>query len=291
MMKRIVVAVALGAAVCTAWAVVPEAGGARVLRADVVPARAWRAFHHQADSDGLEISRADDQRFEATVRLPAAGDVRVDVDWDETTGGSRLAWRTDSPAGSAAAAEWMTKVAARARDEARDNHLCRGEHPDALPEPSLEGPPTCSAGTGQFSSALFELEKCGDFESALHILAACVREQHAGGLIRLAWFFENGLGVPQRLEHMTEYLRQAAGASTPGYPETAKVQYATALYFGIGTAPDREQALRLLRESARAGNRDAAHFLRYGYHTAWRRQDGSVYADPDWRPDREGRGD
>ena len=60
------------------------------------------------------------------------------------------------------------------------------------------------------------------------------------------------------------------------------MQYATALYFGIGTPPDREQALRMFRELAKDGNADAVHFLRHGYHTAWRQQDGSLYVDPDW---------
>lgn len=286
-MRRIICAVALGLALGSAHPATPEPAASVVMLADVVPVRVWRAFNHQLASDGLAATRSDGQRFEASVPLPGAGEMEVDIDWDEATGGSVLRWRSPSPA----AAGWMARVAERARGEAQDNYLCRGEHPEALPEPSLEGTASCNAGTGQFSSALFELEKCGDFESALRILAACVRERHAGGLIRLAWFFENGLGVPQRPERMTEYLRQAAASTMPSYPETARVQYATALYFGIGIPPDRERALSLLRTSARAGNPDAAHFLRHGYHTAWRRQDGRVYADPDWRPDGEGGGE
>lgn len=254
-----------------------------VVAADVAPVRAWRAFRRQLDADSLAAPRIDEQRFEATVSLPGAGEVQVDIDWDERSGGSRLAWRTASPAAASAAAGWMARIAERARGEAQDNHLCRGDHPGDLPEPSMEGPVSCSAVTGRFSSALFELEKCGDYESALRILAACVKERHGGGLIRLASFYENGMGLPQREERMTEYLRQAAESATPGYAATARVQYATALYFGIGTPPDRQRAVSLLDEAARAGNQDAAHFLRHGYHTAWRRQDGGFYADPGWR--------
>lgn len=288
-MKQMLCAVLLCSTVHGAWPAGGDGEAALAVQADVAPVRLWRAFRHQLEADRLAATQVDGQRFEASVKLPGAGDVQVDIDWDEATGGARLLWRAASPAAARAAAGWMARVTERAAGEAQDNHLCRGDHPDDLPEPSLDGPASCHAGTGQFSSALFELEKCGDYESALRILAACVREQHAGGLIRLAWFYENGLGVPQRPERMTEYLRQAAGGTTPAYPETARVQYATALYFGIGTRHDRDRALRLMRASARAGNRDAAHFLRYGYHTAWRRQDGSVYADPDWRPDESGR--
>lgn len=251
-----------------------------LVAADVAPARTWRALHRQLEADGLTATRIDEQRFEATVTLPGAGEVQLGIDWDERSGGSRLAWHTGAQEGAGAAAAWMEQVAARARGERQENHLCRGEHPSSLPEPSMEGAASC--GTGRFSSALFELEKCGDYESALTILAACVKEQHAGGLLRLAWFYENGLGLPQRPERMTEYLREAAASTTPGYPEQARVQYATALYFGVGTPPDRERALRMFRELAQAGNQDAIHFLRHGYHAAWRRQDGSLYADPDW---------
>ena len=140
---------------------------------------------------------------------------------------------------------------------------------------------TCGGGGGQFASALFELEKCGDYESALRILAACVKENHAGGLIRLAWFHENGLGVPQRPEQMTKYLRQAAESTTPGYAESARVHYATALYFGIGIPVDRKSALQLFRQTANAGEADAIHFLAHGYSAAWRNPDGSFLKDPE----------
>lgn len=252
-----------------------------IASADVAPSRLWGAFHHQLEAASLATASIDDRRFEAVVELPEAN-VSMDVDWDEATGGARLRWRAPSPEAARAATSFAAAVATRSNAEPRHNHLCRGDHADDFPEPSLEGPPTCRGGTGQFSSALLELEKCGDYESALRILSACSKEKHAGGLIRLAWFYENGLGVPQRPERMTEYLRQAASSSTPGYPELAKVQYATALYFGIGTPQDRTLALRLFRDLAAAGNQDAKDFVQNGYHTAWRRQDGSVFRDEEW---------
>lgn len=275
----------------TAWALTLGIGAATAadepqpistLHIDIAPARVWQAFRHQIDADENRLQQADHRRFEATLNLPGAGEVQLSADWDEFRGGTRLTWQPSTPASAA----WMTQLAARAASEPRDNYLCGGDHSKAedLPEATLSGTPSCGGGGGQLASALFELEKCGDYESALKILTACVKEKHAGGLIRLAWFYENGLGVPRRPEQMTKYLRLAANSTTPGYREAAKVHYATALYFGIGSAVDRDSALQLFREAAQAGERDAIHFLRHGYSTAWRRQDGGFYTDPDWLP-------
>lgn len=252
------------------------------LHIDIAPTRVWQAFRHQIAADGNVLRQADHRRFEATLNLPEAGDIQLSADWDEVRGGTRLTWQPLTPASAA----WMARLAARATTEPRDNYLCGGDHskPEDLPEATLSGNLSCGGGGGQLASALFELEKCGDYESALKILTACVKENHAGGLIRLAWFYENGLGVPRRLEQMTRYLRLAANSTTPGYRETAKVQYATALYFGIGSKVDRNSALRLFREAAQAGESDATHFLRHGYSTAWRPLDGGFYADPEWPP-------
>ncbi|MCZ4307003.1 sel1 repeat family protein [Zoogloeaceae bacterium G21618-S1] len=255
----------------------------------VAPERAWRALLGQLDNDQLrERAQLDLNRFEGRLHLPEAGVVDVSVDWDAATGGTHLSWRVPNAQNThrAAAGRWMQRVADAAPRLPRPNHLCQG------PEPAANGPDadtytgkaSCSFGTGHFSSALFELEKCGDYESALVILAACVREGHAGGLVRLAQFFESGLGVPRRPERMTDYLRQAVASHTPGYSDGARVQYATALYFGVGTAPDRDAALRLFNTAAAAGDRDARNFLAHGVHYAWRREDGSVYADPAWIP-------
>lgn len=249
------------------------------LHIDTAPARVWQAFRHQIATDGTVLQQADHRRFEATLSLPDAGEVQLSADWDEAGGGTRLSWQPSTPVSAA----WMARLAARAATEPRENYLCGGDHskPEDLPEATLSGTLSCGGGGGQLASALFELEKCGDYESALKILTACVKENHAGGLIRLAWFYENGLGVPRRLEQMTRYLRQAANSTTPGYRDTAKVQYATALYFGIGSKVDRNSALQLFREAAQAGESDAIHFLRHGYSTAWRPLDGGFYADPE----------
>lgn len=250
------------------------------LQIDVAPTRVWQALQHQMAAEGITPLHANHQRFEASLALPKTGEVNLDVAWDEVSGGTRLRWRPAAPASAA----WMAQLATRAASEPRENYLCGGQdsNPADLPEASLSGTPTCGGGGGQLASALFELEKCGDYESALRILAACVKENHAGGLIRLAWFHENGLGVPQRPEQMTKYLRQAAKSTTPGYAESARVHYATALYFGIGIPVDRRSALQLFRQAANAGEADAIHFLAHGYSAAWRNPDGSFLKDPEW---------
>lgn len=269
----------LSLATC-AGALAEESLGLATLQIDAAPTRVWQALQHQMAAEGITPLQANHQRFEASLALPKTGEVYLDVAWDEASGGTRLSWTPAAPA----SAEWMARLATRAASEPRENYLCGGQdsNPADLPEDSLSGAPSCGGGGGQLASALFELEKCGDYESALRILAACVRENHAGGLIRLAWFHENGLGVPQRPEQMTKYLRQAAESTTPGYTESARVQYATARYFGIGIPVDRSHALQLFRQAAKAGEADAIHFLAHGYSAAWRDQAGNFLRDPEW---------
>lgn len=253
---------------------------------DVAPVRAWQALQRQAEADALPVLAQDADRFETTLQLPGAGPVHIGVDWDAQGGGSHLQWQTDGT-DPQLAADWMARVAQRALAMPPDNPLCQG--PQATPEALAEAEtghqaPTCRYGAGQFSSALFELEKCGDFESSLKILSACVAEKHAGGLIRLASFYDNGYGVPRRPERMTEFLRQAAESDTPGYSEIGRLHYATALYFGVGVAADRAQGRALFESLAAAGNADARSFLATGRHSAWLRPDGTPYVDPLWRP-------
>lgn len=276
---QLLIAGMLSLATC-AGTLAEESLSLATLRIDIAPTRVWQALQHQMAADGITPLQANHQRFEVSLALPRTGEVNLDVAWDEVSGGTLLSWRPAAPA----SAEWMARLATRAASEPRENYLCggQGSNPADLPEASLSGTLTCGGGGGQLASALFELEKCGDYESALKILAACVKEKHAGGLIRLAWFHENGLGVPQRPEQMTKYLRQAAESTTPGYQESARVLYASALYFGIGIPVDRKSALQLFRQAANAGEADAIHFLAHGYSAAWRNQDGSFLKDPEW---------
>lgn len=237
----------------------------------VGPERAWQAVLAQPE---VAPDGADRRRFTAFARQ---GDQAwaVDVDWDERGGGTRLRLAPDS----AAAQAWADRVAAAAQALPQVNRYCRGEHPDlSVPEPSIDAARSCDP--GNFSSAIHELEKCGDRETTLQLLAMCVRSRHAAGLIRIAQLYDTGVGVPQRPERAVQFLALGAASGTPGYAQSAKVLWATALYFGEGVAVDRPRALALFREAAADGDADARQFLAAGWHAAARRVDGTLYRDP-----------
>lgn len=253
----------------SAWAEVAQ----RVV--PVAPERLWRAIEAQPEIDRRSV---DARRYTARAQLrDGAASWQVDVDWDEVSGGARLRYE---PAGPQAAA-WAERVVAQAGSLPQSNQFCRGASPDlSIPEPSVEAATSC--GYGNFSSAVHELEKCGDHETTLRLLAACVKEGHAAGLLRIAQLYETGVGLPQRPERMAEFMARAAGSEPAAYGRTAKVQYATAKYFGVGVPVDRDAALTMFREAAAEGDVDANQFLAEGWHAAWRRADGSLFRDPDF---------
>lgn len=248
---------------------------------DVGPERVWTALALRAGG----ALAGDARRYEGRLTLAGAEPVEVSVDWDEHSGLTRLAW-SDAGASAPRLAGWMEGVATEAARQRHRNRYCRGLEPDPrhddIPEPSIDAATRCGMGTGNFSSALLELEKCGDHETTLRLLSICSREDHAGGLVRIAQLYEVGSGVPQRPERMTHFLARAAAAGGTGYQAAARTLYATALYFGVGTAPDRPRALALFRSAAALGDTDAAAFLRTGTHAAWRQPDGSLFRDPDY---------
>lgn len=259
-------------------AVAAQAGSdvtARVVA--VSPERLWRAVAEQPELDPATL---DTRRYTGWVRPPGAPAFRIEVDWDERSGGARLQL---VPAGAAASA-WAERVAQRAEALPHINKFCRGPNPDlSIPEPSVEAAKDC--GYGNFSSAVHELEKCGDHETTLLLLAACVKHEHAAGLLRIAQLYETGMGLPQRPERMADYMARAARSGPPAYGRAARVQYATALYFGEGVPADRPAALALFRTAAAEGDPDARRFLAEGWHAAWRRADGTLFRDPDFRAD------
>lgn len=250
------------------------------------PARVWRALHLQLDAPGPEGVVAvslDDERFEARLRsadTPSA-EIRLDVDWDAATGGTRLRWTATPAQMQAQAAIWVKGLVQQARQLRADNQLCRGPHPTAeeIEAARIEIPASCQYSAGHFSTALFELEKCGDFDTALQIMADCVARRQPGGLIRLSQYFDLGYGVPKRPERMVEFLRLAMDSGSDAYARLARLHYATALHFGLGTAPDRAAARGLFEALAREGQPDAQEFLRLGHHGAWLRPDGQRFRD------------
>lgn len=267
----------------SAWAA-DGASGEQLL--PMPPERVWRALH-QALADrstgGAEVLVLDDGRYEARLRPQAlaGADLHLDVDWDSRTGGTRLRWSATAPGAQAQAAAWVQRLAERAGRLRAGNQLCRGPHPTAeeIEAAQIEIPASCEYSTGHFSTALFELEKCGDFDTALQIMADCVKRRHAGGLIRLSQYFDLGYGVPRRPERVVEFLRLAMDSDNEGYARLARLHYATALHFGLGVAPDRVAARRLFEQLAREGQTDAQEFLRLGHHGAWLRPDGQRFRD------------
>lgn len=243
----------------------------------VSPERLWRAVAEQPELDPATL---DARRYSGWVRRPGASDVRVEIDWDEQTGGAQLRL---TPA-DASNLPWVGRVARRAEELPHINKFCRGPNPDlSIPEPSVEAAKDC--GYGNFSSAVHELEKCGDHETTLQLLAACVKHEHAAGLLRIAQLYETGMGLPQRLDRMANFMARAARSGPPAYGRVARVQYATALYFGEGVPADKPAALAMFRAAAAEGDPDAQHFLAEGWHAAWRRADGTLFCDTQFRAD------
>lgn len=259
-------------------------GGEQVL--PMPPERVWRAVHLQLSEPGpwqAAAVRLDERRYEARVRPGAAAsfEMALDVDWDAGSGGTRLRWALDSSESAGEAQAWVQRLVDRASQLRAGNLLCRG--PDPAPEEieaaQIEIPASCEYSTGHFSTALFELEKCGDFDTALKIMADCVQRRHAGGLIRLSQYFDLGYGVPRRPERVAEFLRLAMDSDNEGYARLARLHYATALHFGLGVPADQQAARRLFEALAREGQADAQEFLRQGHHGAWLRPDGQRFRD------------
>lgn len=258
------------------------------------PQRVWGAVQQQLTSppEGFMLTAINDERFEAHLTWTNASHTdqntsfHLDVDWDAHSGGTRLRWMSTAhsdhrPSLSSSAQAWMQQLLNQAQQSQADNLLCRGPNPSAeeIAAAQIEIPGNCRYSTGHFSSALFELEKCGDFDTALQIMADCVNEQHAGGLIRLSHYFDMGYGVPKRPERALEFLKMAMNSSKEGYAQLARLHYATALHFGIGIPPDPSRARPLFEELAAQGQVDAQEFLRVGHHGAWLRPDGQRHRD------------
>lgn len=249
------------------------------------PERVWRAVNEtlaDRNVDAGDVLERSDDRFELRIRPAGASGagVLLDVDWDVRSGGTRLRW--SAPLGDQArAGAWVQRLTDRAGRLRASNLLCRGPNPSSeeIEAAQIEIPASCEYSTGHFSTALFELEKCGDFDTALQILADCVTRRHAGGLIRLSQYFDLGYGVPKRPERVVEFLRLAMDSDNEGYARLARLHYATALHFGLGVAADRPAARRLFEDLAREGQADAQEFLRLGHHGAWLRPDGQRYRD------------
>lgn len=126
----------------------------------------------------------------------------------------------------------------------------------------------------------YAAEKCGDHATANRIYDRCIAAGHVGAMLWKALLFENGNGVPRDLAKAAELYRRAGESGTSGYATLGKLHYATALLLGQGVARDEAAARRWFAAAAAEGDRDAAEFLRTGYHTAQRDAEGRGVGTP-----------
>lgn len=126
----------------------------------------------------------------------------------------------------------------------------------------------------------YAAEKCGDHETANRIYDRCIAAGHVGAMLWKALLFENGNGVPLDLAKAAALYRKAGESGTSGYATLGKLHYATALLLGRGVERDEHEARRWFAAAAAEGDRDAAEFLRTGYHTAQRDGQGRGVGTP-----------
>ena len=110
----------------------------------------------------------------------------------------------------------------------------------------------------------YAAEKTGDHESAMAIFNDCIeRWEDVYSMIWLAQMYEAGVSIPQDLQRSTALMKRGAHVHDPaGYATLARYHYSKALYFGIGTEQDREEAVRWLRLAALEGLPDASEFMK-----------------------------
>lgn len=116
--------------------------------------------------------------------------------------------------------------------------------------------------------AAYELEKCGDVESATLVFDKCIQAGYAGAIIRKAHMLENGVGGnPPDPVAATALMRRVATSGDTGYATLGKLHYASALLLGKGVPKDEAEARHWFTIAAQEGDPDAANFLRTGQHT------------------------
>ena len=150
------------------------------------------------------------------------------------------------------------------------NRYCAGNVTDSEGVPSdqsLEYVINQPASIGVCMAA-YELEKCGDVESANLVYDKCIQAGYSGAIIRKAHMLENGVGGnPPDPVAATELMRRVAVSGHSGYATLGKLHYASALLLGKGVPPNEAEAHRWFTAAAQEGDPDAANYLRTGHHT------------------------
>lgn len=121
----------------------------------------------------------------------------------------------------------------------------------------------------------YELDKCGDHETAAKVYDKCIAAGYVGAMLRRAQMLESRAGDrPANLIAATELMRRVALSGHSDYATLGKLHYASALHQGKGVARDEVQARLWFEAAARDGDPDAMEFLRTGHHTGERDAQG-----------------
>ncbi len=123
-------------------------------------------------------------------------------------------------------------------------------------------------------------EKCGDHATAHKIFDKCIAAGYVGAMIWKALLLEDGAGVERDEVRATELLKRAAMSGDDHYATLGKLHYASNLYLGRGVAKDEAEARKWFQAAAAEGSKEAADFLRTGYHTGARDQSGHGIGTP-----------
>lgn len=109
----------------------------------------------------------------------------------------------------------------------------------------------------------YAADKTGDHAAAIKIFEDCIaRWNDVYSMIWLAQIYESGIGVPRDMEYATALMKRGAEANdTAGYSTLARYHYGKALYEGVGTAMNKDEGLKWLRQAAEEGSEDARQFL------------------------------
>ncbi len=109
----------------------------------------------------------------------------------------------------------------------------------------------------------YAADKTGDHAAAIKIFEDCIaRWNDVYSMIWLAQIYESGIGVPRDMEYATALMKRGAEANdTAGYSTLARYHYGKALYEGVGTAMNKDEGLKWLRQAADEGSEDARVFL------------------------------
>ena len=116
----------------------------------------------------------------------------------------------------------------------------------------------------------YAAEKTGDHEAAMAIFNDCIeRWNDVYSMIWLAQMYEAGVSVPRDLQRSTALMKRGAHVEADssaedgaGYATLARYHYGKALFYGIGTNSNKEEAVYWLKRAADEGLPDAVLFLR-----------------------------